>query len=372
MARTGAAQIVHGRRPRTTISDVAEHLNLTKSTVSRALNGYPDIAERTQLRVRNAANELGYRPLSQAQAIRTGRVRSMGIVVDVHEHDGHRPFLAEFLGGLSESAAREDWTLTVATATTEADTARLLRNLFEERKVDGFILPRTYERDDRAETLRAAGAPFVLFGRIATMPDAPFFDISGEAAMAEAVTRLVELGHRRIGFVPGGAGYTYTRFRREGYLAGLAKAGLASVPELFAEPAVTPAAGAAAARQLWTLPNPPSAIVYSVDRAAVGAYETARVFGLEIGRDVSIVSYDGLPEGALMQPKLSSFRVDMRRAGMRLAELLIRAIRGESHENLQEIAQAEFCARGSHGPCDLTSAHLAERVALSISKGGKT
>lgn len=89
---------------RVTISDLADYLNLTKGTVSRALNGYDDIAENTRLRVKRAAEQLNYRPLSHAQAIRTGRVRSLGLVLQVNEHDGHRPFVAEFLAGLSEAA----------------------------------------------------------------------------------------------------------------------------------------------------------------------------------------------------------------------------------------------------------------------------
>jgi len=370
MPETGAAHRPRGQRRRITISDLARHLSLTKGTVSRALNGYPDIAEGTRLRVRSAADRMGYRPLSQAQAIRTGRVRSIGLVLDVHEHDGHRPFLADFLAGLSAAAARHDWTLTVTTATTEDDTARLLAKLHEERKADGFILPRTYERDGRVAALRAADVPHILFGRIADLDDTAFYDIAGEDAMAEAVHLLHGLGHRRIGFVSGGDGYMYTRLRRDGYLRGLDAAGLPAAPELVAGPAVSPAEGADAARRLLSLPEPPTALIYTVDRAALGAYETARAFGLEIGRDLSVVSYDGIPEGALMTPQLSSFRVDLRAAGARLAELLIRKIRGERARDLQEIAPARFQARGSHGPRRLTSAALAAHVAKSPSKGG--
>lgn len=145
----------HTARRRVTISDVAKHLDLTKGTVSRALNGYGDISESTRLRVRRAADQLGYRPLSHAQAIRTGRVRSLGLVLQVNEHDGHRPFVAEFLSGVSEAASREDWTLTVATAASEEDTLRLLKKIGDDGKADGFILPRTRLDDPRVAFLRS-------------------------------------------------------------------------------------------------------------------------------------------------------------------------------------------------------------------------
>ena len=372
MSHMGAAPATRSKKPRVTISDLAEHLSLTKGTVSRALNDYPDIADGTRLRVRNAADRLGYRPLSHAQAIRTGRVRSIGLVFDVHEHDAHRPFLADFLAGLSASAAQRDWTLTVATAATEDDTARLLSKLYEERKVDGFILPRTYARDERVATLRASGVPYVLFGRTEDTENTALFDILGEDAMAEAVARLVGLGHKRIGFVPGRQGYMFTRLRYEGYKAGLAAAGLSFDPDLVAAPAVSRADGQISARQMLDLAEPPTAIVYTVDQAALGAYASASELGLTIGQDVSVLSYDGIPEGSLMSPPLSTYRVDMREAGMRLGELLIRVIQGEPAGELQEFAQARFLERGSHGPCVCTPAELAKRVAESRFKGGTT
>jgi len=78
------------QRLRVTISDVSEALGLTKSTVSRALNGYADISESTRLRVRRAADKMGYRPLSHAQAIRTGRTKSLGLVIQMADHDAQR------------------------------------------------------------------------------------------------------------------------------------------------------------------------------------------------------------------------------------------------------------------------------------------
>lgn len=334
---------------RVTISDLADYLNLTKGTVSRALNGYDDIAETTRLRVKRAAEQLNYRPLSHAQAIRTGRVRSLGLVLQVNDHDGHRPFVAEFLAGLSEAASREDWTMTVATASSDADTLRILEKLSREHKSDGFILPRTKVDDERAAFLRAHDIPFVLYGRTQDCTSSAWFDIESEKAMEDAVARLVALGHRRIGFVPGGDGYMYTRLRKAGYLAGLAKAGIAADPSLIAEPAVNRAAGAGAADALLSLDSPATAIVYSVDRAAIGAYEFAKTHGLRIGQDLSVISYDGIPEGTLLDPPLSTYQVDTRKAGERLAELLIRLIRGADPAECQELAPAHFLERGSHG-----------------------
>ncbi len=360
-------------RSRTTISDLAAHLGMAKGTVSRALNDYPDIAEGTRLRVRRAADALGYRPLAHAQAIRTGRVRSVGLVLQVNEHDGHRPFLADFLAGISEAASTADWTMTLATAASDQDTLRLMSKLADEQKADGFILPRTYLEDTRVSALLAGDVPFVLFGRTGDPRGCAWFDIESEAAMTEAVLRLAKLGHTRIGFVPGGPGYTYATLRRQGYLEGLKQAGLSFHPALISEPALNRVDGELAAQKLLSLDVPPTALVCSVDRAAFGAYDAAAALGLEIGKDLSVISYDGMPEGALLSPPLSTFSVDLRHAGARLTELLIRRIRGEAVEDLRDLAKARFLDRGSHGPPTRTPAELAHHVKHQwFPTGGRT
>lgn len=360
---------VASKRKRVTIADVADALGMTKGTVSRALNGYPDISKATQAKVRKAAETLGYRALAQAQAIRTGRARSVGLVLQISDHDGQRPFLTEFLAGISEAASAADWTLTLTTATSDDDTQRLLQKLSEERKADGFILPRTYEYDRRIAFLRDSGVPFVLYGRTADPRGCAWFDIESDVAMAEAVERLAALGHRRIGHIPGGPGYMYSRLRREGFGTGLTRAGLEAPPDLIAPPAMTRAEGAEAARVLLSLPEPPSAIVSATDAAAVGIYDTARALGLEIGRELSVISYDGIPEGEILCPQLSTYHVDTRHAGARLTELLIRRIGGEAVTDLRELARARFLDRGSHGPATLDPAGIAARVRANLNLG---
>jgi LacI family transcriptional regulator len=350
------------RPPRVTIGQLADALGLAKGTVSRALNDYPDISESTRLRVKRAAQRMGYRPLSHAQAIRTGRTRSLGLVLQSDVHDGMRPFLAEFLSGLTQEASREGWTLTVSTAPSEAELAGVLRRLVEEHKADGFVLPRTMIEDPRVALLRALGVPFVLFGRTGDGRGCSWYDILGEEAMREAVLRLASFGHRRIAFVNGGNRYNYSVLREAGYRAGLREAGLAEAPELMRRDALTPQEGAAATRALLALPEPPTAIVFAVDMAALGAWPVAAELGLAIGRELSVIGYDGVPEGALARPSLTSFDVDTKRAGERLAHLLIRQIRGEEAEALRETERARLREGGSDGPPELTSSELARRL----------
>lgn len=335
---------------RVTISDVARALSLTKSTVSRALNGYPDISATTRHKVEGMAAQMGYRPLSSAQAIRTGRTRSLGFVLQLSDHDAMRPFLAEFLAGLSAGASTDGYTVTVASADSDAHLSDTLRSLTRDGKADGFVLPRAQVNDVRVAQLRTAGVPFVLYGRPQKTEGTSWFDIRGEDAMRDAVEHLAGLGHRQIGFINGGAIYEYARFRREGFLRGMAECGLRAAKTLMIENAVTLAAGTAAGQSLLSRDDAPTAIVCAVDQVALGVYQAANALGLRVGRDVSITGYDGIPDGAYVTPQLSTFFVDNRAAGERLGRLLIRRIQGEAPENLRETTAAKFVDRGSTGP----------------------
>ena len=363
MVATGQDRLENRRKVRrTTIADVAAKTGTTKGTVSRALNDYPDISLQTRQHVKRVASELGYRPLSQAQVIRTGRMRSLGFVLQTNDHDSHRPFLAGFLAGISRAATAQGWSLTVASADSDKSALDTIYALAAEWKADGFILPRPLKDDPRIRLLQSEDIPFVLFGRTCDFDRCSWYDILGETAISDAVERLHALGHRRIGFVNGGSSFCYSIFRLQGYLDGLRRCGLAADHALIADDAVTTEQGRIAALSLLRQPLPPTAIVYAVDMAALGLYQAADMLQLEIGQDVSVISYDGIPEGGFARPPLTTFSVDLDQAGEKLGQLLIDRICGTEPAMLRETEPAEFLQRDSDQPPIRTSEDLAVRI----------
>ncbi|MEM9787120.1 MAG: substrate-binding domain-containing protein [Pseudomonadota bacterium] len=354
------------RRARTTINDVAAALNLTKSTVSRAMNGYADISKSTQNRVMKMAETMNYQPLSHAQAIKTGLNRSLGLVLQLSDHDAHRPFLAEFLAGVSAGASTEGYTLTLASADTHDSLIASFRTLKQDGKADGFILPRAMVSDPRVAFLRKNDVPFVLYGRPPDARNCSWFDIRGEDAMRTAVQHLADLGHRRIGFINGGNIYAYAGLRRQGFLLGMQAAGLRVDPSLLLEDAVTQEDGFQASRRLLDHANPPTAIVCAIDQVALGTYRAARTLELRIGIDLSVTGYDGIQAGAQAQPPLTTFSVDNKAAGARLATLLIQQIRGVAPAELRETVAATFQRGGSTGPAPGKNDHLS-----NVETGGR-
>ena len=350
------------RNSRITINHLAEQLGLTKGTVSKALNEYADIGENTKRRVKRKAAEMNYRPLTHAQAIRTGKTRSIGLVLQADVYDGQRPFLADFLAGVSQTASRENWTLTVATPATENEVLLTLRRLIDERKADGFILPRTKVSDPRIKLLLAEDIPFVMFGRTKDQSGCAWYDVLGEDAIRRAVERLSELGHQKIGFVNSDLKYNFAALRLQGFKEGIRKTGLNLSDELIFNGAMTGHAGRVATINLLRMSSPPTAIVYATDAAALGAYEAATELKLKIGKEISVIAYDGLPEGAYVKPSLSTFKVDTAKAGARLTALLIERINGTKAEELRETDSAVFQPGTSEGPPLLSSSELAHQI----------
>lgn len=347
---------------RTTIQDVADALGMSKGTVSRALNNYTDISEQTRLRVSRMAEQMGYRPMAQAQAIRTGRARSIGLVLSVDEDNAQKPFLTDFLDGVCQAASAEHWTLTVATALSEEEGVETMRRLIQERKADGFILPRTKIHDLRIDLCREINAPFVLYGRTGNPKGSAWLDVRGEDAIRDAVMRLARQGHSRIAFINGGMAYNYAPLRLDGYRSGLKAVGLPFDPLLVRQGCTTPEAGARAGMALLRQDTPPTAMVCALDAAGLGVFRAVAALGLEVGKDVSVIAYDGIPEGAYSTPGLTTFAVDTRAAGRRLAEMLMARVRGTAPEALRELADATLVLRGSDGPPRRTSEILARNI----------
>nr|WP_320144104.1 LacI family DNA-binding transcriptional regulator [uncultured Cohaesibacter sp.] len=335
---------------RCTISDVAKALGLSKSTVSRALNGYPDISEATREKVRKISEQMGYKPMVQAQAIRTGLVRSIGVMLNSEGSYGYHTYLTELIDGISRRAFDHHWTVTVTTAPDMQGTLEMMERLCEEKVVDGFILPRTKANDPRVKYLQHAKVPFTMYGRLEDTKGCSWFDIDGARAMKEAVKTLAALGHTRIGFINGLSSYMYARLRLEGYKTGLKEAGLAYREDIVRSEAVSKKDGLREGRILLKQDNPPSAVICALDIAALGLYEAAEEQNLQIGRDLSVISYDGINEGAYARPGLTTYSVDHRAAGAALVDLLVEQLHGSAPETLRKLVSAQLVERGSAGP----------------------
>jgi len=182
-----------------TIRDVAKRLRLSITTVSRALDGYPDVAEETRERVIRTAREMDYIPSRAARQLRRKRADAIGYIIPTGVPRFSDPFFSEFIAGLGDEVALHHFDLLVSTAPPGGpEEQALYQRWMQSRRVDGIVLSRMRLQDWRVEYLGNAGSPFVALGRSHTLVDYPYIEVDSRAGFATLVRHLVERGHRRI------------------------------------------------------------------------------------------------------------------------------------------------------------------------------
>jgi DNA-binding LacI/PurR family transcriptional regulator len=316
-----------GRPRRPTIDDVAARAGVSSAAVSFAMNGRPGVAEDTRARILAAAEELGWRPSAHARALTQARARAIGLLlarpVAQLEVD---PFFVRFLAGVERALARTDHALVLRVMDTgEPVDLGAYTRLAASGRVDGFLLCDVELDDPRFDLLAAAGLPVVVAGQPVSRCPFPFVETEHARGMGAAVEHLISLGHRRVGFVGGFAGYEHVQARLRVFRETLEAAGLQPGPVGHAD-AADPT-GAAATAQV--LSERPTAIVFGSDVLVAAGLAVARGHGLDVPGDLSVTGFDDSPLAALAAPPVTSVRIDYTHFGEVAAATLLAAIAGE-------------------------------------------
>lgn len=307
------------RQRRYTMQDVAERAGVSRTAVSLILNNRETrIPEETRRRVREIAEELGFRPSRAALQLRTHESRLIGFISD---EIASGPFAGGLIAGAQAAAAGRAHSLIVMNTGTPGDVSSVDLELLEDRQVDGLVFATVMTR--RVD-LGAWTTPCVLLNcttddaaRHQVLPD----DVAGGAAATEL---LLQHGHRIIGFVSGEADSSPAQRRYEGYQQTLAAAGITIREELVRFGDWNGGSGYDLTKALLSIADPPTAIVCGNDRIALGAYEAIREAGLRVPDDVSVVGYDDQREiAAYLHPPLTTIRLPYEEMGRRAVAALL-------------------------------------------------
>ena len=202
------------------LKELSRTLGLSQTTVSRALNGYPEVSEETRLRVQEAARRHDYRPNLRARSLATGRAMAIGHVIPVStRHEIVNPIFADFIAGAGETYHKAGYEMLLSVVS-DADEARAYRELKARGTVDGVIVHGPRLDDPRIPLLAELDLPFVVHGR-STGASARYswVDVNNRRAFARATAFLLDLGHRRIGLVNGLEFMDFAVRRRRGAAA---------------------------------------------------------------------------------------------------------------------------------------------------------
>ncbi|MBX3065790.1 MAG: LacI family DNA-binding transcriptional regulator [Anaerolineae bacterium] len=337
-----------------TIRDVARFANVSTGTVSNVLNGSPLVKEETRRRVMAAIEELNFHPKAAARSLSTQRTNTIGMIRTELRPHSHRietdPMVLDLIDGIAEAAIDSSigltfWTIPVGPRETE-----LYKRLVSSRQIDGLILFALRQNDPRIAYLQEQGFPFVSFGRLDPQEGDNWIDVDGAAGIEAAIQHLVELGHRRIGYLSPPNEQYLTRQRWDGFVRGMSAANLPIQRSLVYEGDFSEQSGQLGTHYFLDLAQPPTAIICNNDRMAFGAMRAIQARGLTVGKDISVIGFDDIPLARYSHPPLTTLSQPIHDIGNALFNLLVSLINHESLESFGgKLLKPELQIRQSTG-----------------------
>ena len=308
---------------RSTIKDVSERAGVSIKTVSRVLNKERYVGAATRAKVEEAVRALNFRPSLAARSLAGKRSFQIALICD----NPSPAYVYAMQTGIRDRCEADG--VRMIAQPYDRNSGRLLEEveaLVATSHLDGLILtPPVSDSDEVLDFLARRGVRLVRVspGRRAEASAAVFID--NRAAAAELTRHLLSLGHRRIGHIVGQRDFATSAQRREGYLAGLADAGIAAEPDLIEQGDFDFASGARAAEAMLSLSNPPSAIFAASDDMAAGALAAAHRRGVKVPAELAIAGFGDDPLAGYVWPPLTTMRQPVRDLAWNAADLLLAA-----------------------------------------------
>jgi LacI family transcriptional regulator len=310
---------------RATLRDVARVAGVHPGTVSRALNPETEalVRDETVRRVRQVAEELGYRPNPLARGLKTNRSYTVGVIVP----DIQNPLFPPIIRGLDDRLGEAGYTPLIANTDNDPERERVDLEAMRARQVDGFVAATARADHELLDEIAASGTPLVLVNRRVedgTLPSATADDRAGARL---AVEHLVSRGHKQIAHLAGPQDTSTGLQRYEGFVESMREAGLepalVRVGRTFTEPE-----GARLCEELLDADAPFTAIVAGNDLMALGCYDVFAGRGIDCPGEVSVVGFNDMPFADRFSPPLTTVAVPQYEIGVAAAELLLDRLHG--------------------------------------------
>jgi LacI family transcriptional regulator len=335
---------------RVTLKTIAKETGYSITTVSRALAGYDDVAAETCRYILETAERLGYRPHEVARQLQAQRSNTVGIIIPTFGTRFADPFFSELLAGIAMRAAEHRFDLLVSIQPPDSGELDAYKRM-ENGRVDGLIVVRTRQDDPRIQHLRSIRPPlpFASFGRSGDDDDFPYVDVDGEHGVYMLTQHLIDLGHRRIGYVAPPMALNFTRHRLRGYRRALDANQLPYDEALVTHGELTQQDGARGANILLGLDQPPTAIIGGNDTMAAGVMRAVHERGLRVGEDIAVGGFDDLPEAEYANPPLTTVHQSVYEIGSQVCDMLIRILKKETLTQSQILIRPSLVIRESSG-----------------------
>jgi LacI family transcriptional regulator len=308
---------------RATIREIARAAGVSIATVSRVINGRPDVSPQTREIVLRVVREHGFSTNRNARALSGGRTGLVGVTLPIVE----AAYFAVITSGTAEALYEHDMRIVLCPTLHQHEREVTLLDRLMHGTTDGAVLVLPEESNAELRALQETGYPFVVVDpRVQLDEGIPAVSAANASGARAATQHLLSLGHRRIGAITGPSDWMASTERLNGYRSALAAAGVLPVPELVVESDFSIESGEAAAGTLLDLPERPTAIFGFNDNVAIGALRAAAARGLGAPDDLSVVGFDDSEQSGLVTPALTTVRQPLAEMGRMAVSLLLRLL----------------------------------------------
>ncbi len=313
-----------------TIYDVAREANVSMATVSRVVNGNPNVKPTTRKKVSEAIERLGYRPNAVARGLASKKTTTVGVIIP----DISSIFYAELARGIEDIATMYKYNIILSNSDQNKEKEMHLLNTMLGKQVDGIVFMSEKITQEHVEEFSKSPVPIVLAASFDEGSTTPSVNIDYEQGAFDAVQYLADKGHTHIAFVSGQAEHAAAESKKlNGYRRALEEAGLPYREELVVEGEFTYDSGLEAFDKLWELAEKPTAIFVASDEMALGVIHGAQDQGVHIPNDVEVIGYDNTRLATMVRPQLTTVVQPMYDIGAVAMRLLTKYMNKETVEN---------------------------------------
>ncbi|HVE60118.1 MAG TPA: LacI family DNA-binding transcriptional regulator [Pyrinomonadaceae bacterium] len=343
------------RKKPATLSDIAATVGVAPMTVSRVVNQNGYVSERTRERVLQALKELNYRRNGSARNLKRQCTETIGLVLG----DISNPYSTELANAVRETLSARGFSLFICISEHSAKEDIAAIGALVNHSVDGLIVATRSNKggDEYLKEIVESNVPVVVIGRDFQHADVDFVSTDNLLGGFEATRHLIDLGHRRIGFIGATLSGGSSLKRLQGYLKALEQYKIPVDERLVTGPKEaisevpgysTEKIGYEGMKRLLSLPNPPTAVFARNDFTAIGAMTAIKESNLRIPEDIAIVGFDDIPIAVHTAPALTTVRQPMHLLGQLAAEMLLERIKtDEIEERREHILNCELIIRNS-------------------------
>ncbi|GAA4300269.1 LacI family DNA-binding transcriptional regulator [Nibribacter koreensis] len=335
-------------KPKVTIHDIAEKLNITASTVSRALNDHPRISEATKKSVQKLAKSLNYQPNNIAAALRNGKTNIIGIIVPTAD----RAFFASVIRGIEEIANKLNYKVIISQSNDNYEKEVQTIDALLSARVDGIIasIGKNTENFDHYKRMQEKGIPLVLFDRTTDELEVSQVMIDDYLGAYKVVEHLIQQGARRIAHFTSPKKVSVFKERLRGYVDALRDNGIPYDEALVVKSNLQLEDGRASMEQLLALAERPDAVFSASDYGAMGAMQVVKENGLRVPQDVALAGFGNEPFTSFSEPALTTVDQFSLTMGRITAELFFEHFKAGPEKKLvpqKTVLKPELVVRGS-------------------------